>query len=286
LTDDINRKILYDSSFWLNSKFHWDFHKNIDEIDQWLILIDKFQCFRAGSVVSEKPQRIPKHIHQIWLGSPVPVKYDRWRRSWLEHNPGYDYTLWDESSLLSLGMQNENAFIKTKNFGAKSDLARYEILNRFGGIYVDTDFECLKSLDEYLLTLDFFCGQVFSDKPELANGIMGAAPNSFFIRLILDSVKTPLLSNDPMTILKEIGSQKITNIFFDNVQLMKNVVVFPSDYFYPWPNFCRLDYINRYSYVTPVSLGLHHWEVSWARGSISLRLLRRMKSAILEALYR
>jgi inositol phosphorylceramide mannosyltransferase catalytic subunit len=216
----------------------------------------------------------------------VPAKYDRWRSSWLKYNPDFKYTLWDEHAILKLGMKNEFAFKKTKNLGAKSDLARYEILNRFGGIYVDTDFECLQPLKENLLTLDFFCGQVFSNEPELANGIMGSVPSSIFTTLIIDSLREPLHSDDPMTILKGVGSQKITEIYFNNIELMVNSVVFPSDFFYPWPNFSRLDHLNRYRYSTPVSQAVHHWEVSWARESFIMNMLRKIKSRTKEELFR
>ena len=53
---------------------------------------------------------------------------------------------------------NEKQFLQAKNFGCKSDIARYEILHKFGVIYVDTDFEALKPIDLKFMTQSFVVG--------------------------------------------------------------------------------------------------------------------------------
>jgi mannosyltransferase OCH1-like enzyme len=44
------------------------------------------------------------------------------------------------------------------NLGLKSDLVRYEVLYLFGGIYIDIDYECIKSLETLDLNCNFFAG--------------------------------------------------------------------------------------------------------------------------------
>ena len=75
--------------------------------------------------------------------------------SWKQFNNDFEYILWDEASIIQLGLKNMYAFQQTKNLGAKSDIARYEILNKFGGVYVDTDFECLAPLNKNFLKTSF-----------------------------------------------------------------------------------------------------------------------------------
>jgi hypothetical protein len=48
----------------------------------------------------------------------------------------------------------------------RSDILRLELLHRFGGVYVDTDFECRQSLEPYIQNLDFFVAQL---KPNRVN---------------------------------------------------------------------------------------------------------------------
>jgi hypothetical protein len=45
---------------------------------------------------------------------------------------------------------------KRQNVGAKSDILRREVIYRFGGLYLDTDFECLSSFEPLHDRLDFF----------------------------------------------------------------------------------------------------------------------------------
>mmetsp|Transcript_592 Transcript_592/g.1040 ORF Transcript_592/g.1040 Transcript_592/m.1040 type:complete len:94 (+) Transcript_592:2-283(+) len=40
--------------------------------------------------------------------------------------------------------------IRNQNYGMASDILRLEILNVFGGVYVDVDYWCVKSLNEKL----------------------------------------------------------------------------------------------------------------------------------------
>ena len=49
---------------------------------------------------------------------------------------------------LHFGPEIQAAFaLEQKILGEKSDIFRYEILYRFGGVYVDTDFECIKPFE-------------------------------------------------------------------------------------------------------------------------------------------
>ena len=87
--------------------------------------------------------RIPKIVHQIWLGGPVPEVYQAWMSSWLALN-GWEYKLWTDEELKTFHLHNKDLFDMAKNFGEKSDILRLEILFQYGGGYVDTDFECLR----------------------------------------------------------------------------------------------------------------------------------------------
>jgi mannosyltransferase OCH1-like enzyme len=78
--------------------------------------------------------KIPQIIHQIWLGSPIPELYAGWEQTWQKLNPGWDYRLWNEREIDAFGLVNRRAYDESTSYGVKSDLARYEILERLGGI--------------------------------------------------------------------------------------------------------------------------------------------------------
>ena len=97
-----------------------------------------------------------KAIHFIWLqgrahmAEKEPV-LDGYVKSWDEHFPTWTKVFWDEGAILALLGATFPESIPTyhllPSFAAKSDLARYAILYAFGGMYVDTDMECLDNFE-------------------------------------------------------------------------------------------------------------------------------------------
>ena len=59
----------------------------------------------------------------------------------------------------NLNMKNKKAFLSAHNYGMKSDILRYEILHTYGGVYIDTDYECVINIGEcnlyFLLHINF-----------------------------------------------------------------------------------------------------------------------------------
>ncbi|QWD92030.1 hypothetical protein ICV00_04700 [Polynucleobacter asymbioticus] len=259
------------SKFSQNSKFHWDFHKNVRELERWEIVGKIYEEWNDTKIPGIS--LIPKLIHQIWLGSPVPSKYDDWRASWKKFHPEYEYQLWTDKEILEFGLVNEAAYLQSKNPAVKSDIARCEILHRLGGIYADTDFECLARFDSKLMGVSCFLGQTFTNQPEFNNAIMGCAPKNKLMSLMIESLEKPVLHNNAIEIIKQTGAIKLTNLFFEySLYENENILILPSDYFYPWPNFLLHDEKNRYKYLTNKSVAIHHWEMSWFKFALITKL--------------
>ncbi len=93
---------------------------------------------------------IPQKIHQIWFSKttkPHPGSPESWR----DLNPDWDYKLWNAEDLFALVDRHFPAFSSLyrayPNYAQRTDLARYMLLWLEGGIYADTDTECLAPLD-------------------------------------------------------------------------------------------------------------------------------------------
>ncbi|MCD8178555.1 MAG: hypothetical protein LUE98_14485 [Tannerellaceae bacterium] len=99
---------------------------------------------------------IPKIIHQIWSGisEPLPEKFRILGETWKRDYPDWRYEFWDN--------QRINKFIKEYYpqywyvyckfpFNVQRwDAIRYLILEKFGGMYVDFDYESIKPMDDLL----------------------------------------------------------------------------------------------------------------------------------------
>lgn len=210
-----------------------------------------------------KITQIPKKIHQIWLGGILPDKFKRFTNSWWRHHPKWEYKLWTDKDVDGFGLKNKDLFYKAKNMGQRSDIFRYEILHRYGGIYIDTDFECLKPFDD-LLYLDFFTGISYDTKMVLYIGLIATTPGNPIINRCADSL-TFYDGNMAHEIMNITGPYYFTRCFFNSVNKhTKGVVAFPMDFFYPLPNYLR-NAKNPYNYVKDFSYAIHHWAVTWIK---------------------
>src|SRR3981081_4734885 len=96
---------------------------------------------------------IPRTLHQIWLGpKPAPqADMESWREK--HRAPAWTYKLWHEGNLPTL---RHRALFDAFHgvYHAQADILRYEILYRFGGIYVDADSTCLQTLGDAFIDVD------------------------------------------------------------------------------------------------------------------------------------
>lgn len=262
--DDISHNLvrLYQSKFFHNQRLLSDFHINIQDIEYWYWIIDLYDNFLNQEI---KSAIVPKKIHQVWIGSNFPKKYQKWADSWKIKNPDFEYYLWDEKEILKLGLDAEKEYRSTNNLGIKSDIARYEILNRFGGVYVDTDFECLKPLDPKFLTYDFVGSQLFSYEPQISNAIIFATKNNVILKALISNLRESKKIKTGMEVLSYSGAIYLSNIIKELKNNIYNLVLLPSQYFFPWPNFYKKYDENIQRFLTENSYGVHHWEVSWLK---------------------
>ena len=269
---------IYKSDFFRHSKFKFDFYQKIENIKEWEILAKQFNS-NIFLLNNEKEKKIPKIIHQIWIGpKKLPKRYKKWMDSWLFYNPSFEYKLWLEKDIDNISFKNREIYDKTQCIGSKSDIARYEILNLYGGIYVDTDFECLKEIPNVLLEYDFVSSTIFSYKPCIANGFFMTKKNSNIILDILGDLKIDYSKVNINKSIENTGPGIMTKKYFElDTNSRKDCLILPTNYFYPYPNFLintSSKYINE---IKNISIGIHHWEMSWMKGNLLNRILNKIK---------
>tara|TARA_B100001093_G_C26796933_1_gene1001551 strand:- start:12 stop:884 length:873 start_codon:yes stop_codon:yes gene_type:complete len=273
------KNILLNSNFAKHSKFDYDFVGNIENKEEWIMLVEQYENFlisldkRVTNSFS-----IPKKIHQIWLGNKkLPRKYYKWMKSWKNLNHDWEYKLWTEENIKDLGIKEFNVYSKEINPGFRSDIVRYIILKKFGGLYVDTDFECVKPIPNSLLNYKFVSCIIFGNKPMIANGMMMSTPDYILIENILKTIKDKSYKNEIHKILNVSGPEKLTREYFlISKKIAKEALILPSNYFYPYTNFMLNTKLDKYKEVKDVSIGIHHWEMSWIKGSITNRIKKKL----------
>ncbi|CAM9368441.1 unnamed protein product [Scytosiphon promiscuus] len=172
---------------------------------------------------------IPLKIHHIWLGSPLPEVFSRLRESWLSRHGGRDSSghgeekdassdrdgrwearLWTDEDVDGFGLENRAAYDAAGNFGQKSDIFRYEILLRHGGLYVDVDFLCLGSFEDLHASYEFYAGVSNTGTFELNNGLVGCRPGHPIMRDIVERIRGSYSSPAPSHLLQSSSSSSET----------------------------------------------------------------------------
>jgi inositol phosphorylceramide mannosyltransferase catalytic subunit len=243
------------------SKYHpqespWDY-------DWSLVENLYYKNYILAKLYGNLPDVIPKKIHQIWLGGELPERYRQFTLSWQRFHPDWEYKLWNDKDAEEFGMERIDAYRSSSNFGTRSDIFSYEILRRYGGLYVDCDFECIKPFDD-LLFLDYFTSVAYDSKLEIYHGLMASVhEHPIVISCVKDIV--PYNGEDGNLIMQGTGPYHLTRCFLKNVDSeTKGVVAFPCQFFYCWPNYDRFNK-KPYESIQPESFAIHHWTVSWLK---------------------
>ncbi len=131
---------------------------------------------------------IPKKIHYMWLGrNSIPEKLQKCLDSWKKFCPDYEIIEWNEDNYDI----NKHPYMKqayeNRAFGFVPDYARLDILYNEGGLYLDTDVELKRNIDD-LLYQEAFCGV---EKWQIINfgGFSGSVKGHPMIKKYLDARK-------------------------------------------------------------------------------------------------
>lgn len=193
--------------------------------------------------------KIPKRIHQIWLGpKPLPGYFWAYQKSWQEQHPDWEYTLWTDKEVEALDFDLKALYLRSTNYGEKSDILRAELLDRFGGLYVDIDCECIQPFEKLHEQYDFYAGiepphqgDYTSQAPHLviSDAIVGAASNHPIIKewkrlisLRWDDIEKKYPDSPKRVLMRTFYpfGEAASALLKDDKRVN---IVFPPTYFYP-----------------------------------------------------
>jgi hypothetical protein len=201
---------------------------------------------------------IPRVFHRIWLGKPPPLDVLHFGETWQEHHPDWEMKLWTEDTLPPL--KNRELFEEASTFAGKADIARYEIVEQFGGVYLDTDFECLKNIEPLLAEVEAFAAS--EDGALVSNSILGATPHHGFFQAAVVALpqvfaatrgQPPTVQSGPVYLTALRGHLAASG--------GPTVKVFPASLFYPY----HWSEPYRRGEEFPKAYAVHHWDASWVK---------------------
>lgn len=204
---------------------------------------------------------IPKKIHYIWFGPKSPsAKESFCIESWKKLLPDYQIIRWDDSCLDKFDNLYFKQALEQKQYAFASDYARLKVLYEEGGIYMDTDEEVLRPLDEFL-PHDFFMGcQSCGSSHELSPALIGAVPHNKIVKDLLDlydqiSFINPDGSHNRTTNPKYFAKVLTEKYNLPTTYLKKGRIEF-------YPNSFLYDYFH-FAKQGKDSYAIHHYSGNW-----------------------
>jgi len=206
---------------------------------------------------------IEKTIHYVWLGSKeVPKKFTAFIEGWRQLHPDWEIIKWNEENFDCKNNYWVKAAIEHKNWSLAADVMRSWVLLNHGGVYLDTDMELFKPLDEIVEKSDFFIG--YETNFWFGCAILGAKKGHRIMDEVYERYRMPCPGVD-------IGSNMLCVFNFSAVikrlykikldgktkKIADNAQLFSSDYFFP------KNYITHKTKITKNTVAKHHYSSTW-----------------------
>lgn len=210
---------------------------------------------------------IPKIIHYCWFGhASKPELVEKCIKSWKKYCPDYEIKEWNEDNFDYTQCQYAADAYKEKKWGFVPDFIRLKLIYDYGGIYLDTDVELLKSLDP-LLNMKAVLG--FESTQYVNTGLitMAEAHNSI-IKTMYELYYTQSFYNQDGS-LNLIASPKYNTKILVQYGLQPNntkqtisdgisqITIFPTEYF------CPKNFDTGALKISPNTFAVHHFAGSW-----------------------
>jgi mannosyltransferase OCH1-like enzyme len=177
---------------------------------------------------------IPRIFHWIWLGpNSMPSEYERYQDEWLAMHPGWKMMLWDMNDFDH--MQSDFQLVNQEQFDGigngqlpwphsmaghppeialavqRADIMCYELIHKFGGVYLNCDIKPIKNIEPLLAGRSAFCAK--EDDVHLVNMAMGCMPMHPFYGAVIDRLPSRMKELHGQTFERQTGAHLLTEVY-------------------------------------------------------------------------
>ncbi|TPX35106.1 hypothetical protein SmJEL517_g02456 [Synchytrium microbalum] len=239
---------------------------------------------------------IPKILHRSWKTANIPPAMQQWTKSCSDLHPDWQVNAHRDEMNRELVRVYYPWFLPVYDSFElnvmRADAARVFYMHKFGGVYMDLDFECLRPLDSLLNEATALLGYLSDDwqyEHNIPNAWMASKPNhkfwEFTARLMQFNPHDPELNQSHAEYMT--GPVMLYHAYYkwafrheNSPDLDYRVTVLNSDLIYPfdwhsrstWYSYCwarskaydpelckkKMDVMGKRSYV--VTYWSHSWE--------------------------
>lgn len=181
---------------------------------------------------------IPQRIIQFWDEPEPPQEVQRVCQSWIDLNPGYEYTRFNLETAVAFLEEHYDekvmqAFANCDQPATQADFFRLAYLNKMGGFYADADDLCRQSLnilvnlrpELVVLQEDFAC---------IGNNFIGCIPGQNMIRIAFYQAvnslieycnESPWFKTGPGLLTNVVASSLVPYLTYTDYQMWPRLLV-------------------------------------------------------------
>ena len=220
---------------------------------------------------------IPKIIHYCWFGrNPKPKLAKKCLRSWKKYCKDFTIIEWNEDNFdLSTAPLYVQQAYATGKWAFVTDYVRLWAMVTYGGVYMDTDVELIRSIDNFLIH-DAFSG--FENPTCIPTGIMACKKDFPLFQEFLDFYKDASFFNNDGSINTTTNVTTMTNIVLsyglkqnNQYQVVSGFALYPNDVF------CPVDYTSGRLHLTERTAAIHWFSGSWHTNEQQKRRRKRIR---------
>ena len=208
--------------------------------------------------------RIPKTIHYIWFGHGEKSELiNRCIQKNITLLSDWKIRYWTEDNYNINRCDYMREAYEHQKYAFASDYARFELLYKYGGVYLDTDVELLREIPESFLKDEGFTG--IESNYKIAPGLVFACrPGNTIVKEIMEMYQKDHFILPDGTINTKTVVNRVTEIFSKHgfqkngtEQVVEGFHIYPAEYF------CAYDFVTRQFAVTDKTVSIHHYAATW-----------------------
>lgn len=224
---------------------------------------------------------IPKKIHYIWFGRGEKSELiQKCMQTTKDMLPDWEIIEWNEDNYDINSCAYMKEAYEQKKYAFASDYARFDLLYKYGGVYLDTDVELLKAFPDSFLNNKGFTGVESNNK--IAPGLVFACEvGNPIVKEIIEMYQQDHFVDSKGSIDTRTVVDRVTDVFYRHGfikdgrnQDLDGFRVFPSEYF------CAYDFVTKEFTITDKTISIHHYTATW------LTPKKRVKKAVQDTLRR
>ena len=160
----------------------------------------------------------------------MPDEFIQTGQTWLDNHPGWQMRTWTEQNIPKLKNQhffdNAEQYVESRLLGRfRSNIARLEIMHKFGGVYIDCDFVSIKPIPNQYLSADLFLPR--ENDLFVNNGMIGAKARHPWLKTVIEAVPESILSQPGKPSNVTCGPHLLTRLLTDKATIIPQHEVYP-----------------------------------------------------------